>query len=145
MRNPPAVKKSSAEVVAFVLDKATLFYDGQCPICLREMRWLNKFKAAGLQLINVHDMLSLSADERERLLRRLHLKQADGRWLMDMDASVAAWSFTPFGFLLQPLRWRLLARLVDHFYERWADKRYCRVYGCSLPPDSDQGEMVLKK
>ncbi|HTF83645.1 MAG TPA: DCC1-like thiol-disulfide oxidoreductase family protein [Cellvibrio sp.] len=134
MRNSPAANKSSTEIVSFVLDKATLFYDGQCPICLREMHWLNKFKAAGLQLINVHDMLSLSADERERLLRRLHLKQADGRWLMDMDASVAAWSYTPFGFLLRPLRWRLFARLVDHFYERWADKRYCRVYGCSLPP-----------
>ena len=58
MRNSPAVNKTSTEIVSFVLDKATLFYDGQCPICLREMHWLNKFKAAGLQLINVHDMLS---------------------------------------------------------------------------------------
>lgn len=128
MRNHPLAEALSP------YNKATLFYDGQCPLCSREMRWLNRFKDANLQLIDVHQMLSLSADERERLLRRLHLKQADGHWLMDMDASVVAWSFTPFGFLLRPLRWRLFARLVDHFYERWADKRYCRVYGCSLPP-----------
>lgn len=126
MRNKPSLELQS--------NKATLFYDGQCPVCAREMRLLNKLKQAELQLVDVHQMLSLANDERERLLRRLHFKQADGRWLLDVDASVAAWSFTPLGFLLRPLRWRLLAPLVDHLYERWADKRYCRVYGCSMPP-----------
>lgn len=112
---------------------ASLFYDGQCPLCAKEMRLLRKLKNAKLQLIDIHQMKSLPTSERERLLRRLHLREANGNWLVDVDASVAAWSFTRFGFLLQPLRWRLWAPLVDKFYERWADKRYCRLYGCTIP------------
>lgn len=114
------------------IQSAQLFYDGRCPLCAGEMALLRKHKRAGLTLVDIHSLLSISEAEREQMLRDLHLLLPDGRWLLGVEANVAAWSFTPMGFLWKPLRWRIWSGLVDRVYRRWADKRYCKSYACSL-------------
>ena len=114
------------------IQTAQLFYDGRCPLCAREMAFLRKHKRSGLTLVDIHSLLQLDEGERARLLRDLHLLKPDGSWLLGVDANVAAWSFTPFGFLFKPLRWRIWSRLVDAIYRRWADKRYCKNYACPV-------------
>lgn len=108
---------------------AQLFYDGRCRLCAREMALLRKHKSNRLVLTDIHHLLHLDEDERGQLLLELHLLQPDGTWLRGVDASAAAWSFTAFGFLLRPLRWPLMTRLVDKLYRRWAENRYCKLYG----------------
>lgn len=114
------------------IQRAQLFYDGRCPLCAGEMALLRKYKRAGLVLVDIHSLLSISDAEREQMLRDLHLLLPDGRWLLGVEANVAAWSFTPMGFLWKPLRWRIWSGVVDRVYRRWADKRYCKSYACSL-------------
>lgn len=114
------------------IQTAQLFYDGRCSLCAGEMAFLRKHKRAGLALVDIHALPALAAEEREQLLRTLHLLLPDGRWLLGVDASVAAWSFTAFGFLFKPLRWPIWSGVVDAVYRRWADKRYCKYYACHM-------------
>lgn len=107
---------------------AQLFYDGRCSLCAREMAFLRKHKSNRLVLTDIHHLLQMNEAEREIFLLELHLLQPDGTWLRGVDATVAAWSFTAFGFLVRPLRWPLVAPLVDKLYRRWAQNRYCKLY-----------------
>ncbi len=113
-------------------NRAQLYYDGRCPLCAREMAFLRKFKNSGLILVDIHQLLQLNGEEQEQMLRNLHLQMPDGKWLLGVEANVAAWSFTPMGFLWKPLRWKIWSGAVDRIYRRWADRRYCRAYACSL-------------
>lgn len=108
---------------------ATLFYDGNCPLCQHEMKLLARRKSSELELVNIHTSSNLSAQEREGMLRRLHFRQADGQWLVGVDASVAAWRYGGLGWLLAPLRWPVVGPIVDRVYSRWAERRYRKLYG----------------
>jgi len=122
--------------------QATLFYDGNCPLCQHEMQLLEKRKNRHLRLVNIHTSPELSVEQRLAMLRRLHLQQSDGTWLVGVDASVAAWRFGGLGWLLAPLRWPLFGRLVDALYTRWAERRFRKLYGtgetlCEAPQPGD--------
>ncbi|MEH6911537.1 MAG: DUF393 domain-containing protein [Oceanicoccus sp.] len=107
----------------------TLYYDGQCPLCSAEMQKLTRHAGDRLQLVDVH----LLDDEaglpnKQQMLTSLHLKRADGKLLTGLDANVAAWQHTRFGFLFRWLRWPLLRLVADWVYDRWANSRYRRMY-----------------
>ena len=114
---------------------AILYYDGRCPLCLREMDRLGRLKSEQLQLADIH---SLPADKdfphKDTLLRTLHLRLPDGRWLTGADANVAAWQYTSRGHWFRWLRWPPLRPIVDRVYAAWAHWRYRRLYGraCAL-------------
>ena len=107
----------------------TLFYDGNCPLCLREIGALERLRDDGLRLVNAHAYEPAPGEPtREAMLLRLHLKTTEGRWLSGVEATVKAWSHTRWGFLFRPLRWRLLAPLADRVYDYWARRRFDGLY-----------------
>ncbi len=108
---------------------ATLFYDGHCSICTKEMGRLGRMKSEGLELIDIHAMepdADLPAPD--SLLRVLHLRTSDGLFLKGVDANVAAWSFTRIGPLFKWMQWPIIAPVFNIFYTRWARWRYDRLY-----------------
>lgn len=110
----------------------TLFYDGQCPLCAREIATLRRLESGHLAFADVHTQNN-SADRlptREALLRRLHLLTGDGCWLVGLEATVRAWSHTRLGFVFRPLLWPLVYPLASRIYCNWADRRYKRKYEC---------------
>ncbi len=115
-----------------------LYFDGRCPLCKREMAVLNRLKNSQLQLVNIHESTELSNEGKAECLAVLHLQLPNGQWLKGVDANVAAWSFTPIGFLWKPLRWKLWRSWVDRAYARWAEKRYCRLYACQFQERSNK-------
>ncbi|GGY72682.1 thiol-disulfide oxidoreductase DCC family protein [Marinobacter zhanjiangensis] len=118
-----------------------LFYDGQCPLCRREVNTLRRLERGGLGFVDIHRQPDDGplAPGREALLRRLHLVTADGTWHIGLDATVRAWSHTPAGWLFRPLTWPLFRPLAQVVYERWADRRYRRRYACeSCGPGEDR-------
>ncbi|WP_084645537.1 thiol-disulfide oxidoreductase DCC family protein [Marinimicrobium agarilyticum] len=121
---------------------ATLYYDGLCPLCQKEMTLLARRKNEGLRLLDIHRQWQLPASQREDMLRQLHLRLPDGSWLKGVEASVEAWRHTRFGRWLGLLRWPLVAPVVDRLYQRWAERRFERLYGrgkylCRLPEEAD--------
>ncbi|TVP59380.1 MAG: DUF393 domain-containing protein [Halomonadaceae bacterium] len=109
----------------------TLFYDGQCPLCQREMRTLERLRRDSLQLQDIH---ALSPDPHrppnEDLLYLLHLQTGAGDWVIGLPANVRAWSHTRFGWLFRPLLWPGLRQVAEAVYFRWAKQRYRKRYGC---------------
>lgn len=110
----------------------TLYYDGQCPLCLREIRTLRRLGRGGLALADIHHLADPALPRREQLLRTLHLRTATGEWLTGVEATVRAWSHTPWGWLFRPLLWPGIAPLARRLYRAWAARRYRRRYGCTV-------------
>jgi predicted DCC family thiol-disulfide oxidoreductase YuxK len=108
----------------------TLFYDGNCPLCAKEITLLKRFKDSSLHLVDIHSIghttIALTKTKVE-LLSVLHLKSSDNSWQSGVDASVTAWGHTPFGWILRPLRWPVIKTVVDWLYYKWADNRVCRL------------------
>lgn len=108
----------------------TLYYDGRCPLCHKEIKLLKKLTGGKLGFTDIHT--GEHAIARDLLLLNLHLQTADGSWVTGLDANVRAWSHTPVGWLFKWLRWRPFKPLADKIYRRWADKRFCQRYQCSV-------------
>ena len=116
----------------------TLYYDGNCPLCMREVRLLQRIAGPGLVLQDLHTAPEHRGEPtRLEKLSTLHLQTGSGRWLTGVDATVRAWSHTRWGFLFRVLRWPLVGALADIAYRYWARKRYQRLYGCGECADAD--------
>lgn len=88
--------------------KATLYYNGACPLCRAEITKLQSQSDNSLCLINIQHMEhGVTTDQQQpdkaQLLELLHLKTPEGQWLTGLEANVAAWQHTPYGKY-----WRLL-------------------------------------
>ncbi|WP_227519904.1 thiol-disulfide oxidoreductase DCC family protein [Mangrovitalea sediminis] len=121
-----------------------LYFDGACPLCRKEMAVLQRLKGPNLQLIDIHGLPSTdeALPDIEALLRVLHLRTEEGRWLTGVDASIRAWQHTALGGIWQLLALPLWRVFVERLYRRWAARRFERLYGrCSTTPlsDSDEG------
>ena len=93
---------------------------------------LGQLKSDDLELVDIH-CVPVSADlpDRDTLLRNLHLRLPDGRLLTGVDANVAAWQYTRYGWWFRWMRWPLVRLLADRAYRRWARWRYDRLYRTS--------------
>ena len=105
-----------------------LYFDGSCPLCQREMSHLAKMKSDKLVLQDIHALeAGTGAPSKEALLKSLHLRQGD-RWVVGIDANIAAWQYTRIGMLWRWLRWPLIKPIASWCYGIWARKRYDNRY-----------------
>ena len=108
-----------------------LYYDGQCPLCVKEMDRLRVIKDADLDLVDIH---ALDDDAtpvaKDTLLRVLHMER-DGEMVTGIDANIAAWEHTRYGALWRWMRLPLIRPIVELAYNRWARWRYDRLYSQS--------------
>lgn len=112
--------------------KDTLYYDGQCPLCAKEIRFLQKKQTGQLAFADIHQYSAADLPaERSDMLKRLHLQTADQQWQIGLDATVTAWAHTPYGWAFKPLRWPVVRNIADWFYRQWADRRYQKRYVCN--------------
>ena len=93
-------------------DLLTVLYDGDCPLCRREIAHVQKLAAsnpqANLCFANIGASVADSvhrAEERQALLARFHVEKPDGTRLSGAEAFVAMWSRLP--------GWLLLARVAQ--------------------------------
>jgi predicted DCC family thiol-disulfide oxidoreductase YuxK len=110
--------------------RVTVWYDGACPLCLREIALMRRLDRRGaIRFVSVQDGADCPLDP-ETLLARFHA-QEPGRPLVSGAAAFAAmWRaiplLRPFGLLAQvpPVRW-LLDRLYVGFLRvrPWLQRR----------------------
>jgi predicted DCC family thiol-disulfide oxidoreductase YuxK len=97
--------------------KITIWYDGKCPLCMREislMRWLDR--RGDIQFINAADETAACPLDRSLLLERLHAQEGDVM-LSGAAAFAAMWRAIP---VLRPLgllaRNRFVLRALERLY-----------------------------
>src|SRR5690554_3743594 len=105
----------------------TIFYDGGCPLCVREMRHLkrlDKHQNMVFEDINAGDFNQRYPQVSfTRANQILHGMNADGEMLYGLDVTHAAWSLVGRGWLTAPLRWPLIRGLADKGYLFFARNR----------------------
>jgi predicted DCC family thiol-disulfide oxidoreductase YuxK len=123
----------------------TLYYDGRCPFCVGSMRRLHGWDcAARLAFVDMSqpgfDPSPLGADL-DALNRELHGMTREGKVLVGIDCMLAAYTLAGRGWLVWPLRIRLLRPALAGFYRWFARHRYAisRRLGLRLPPACEDG------
>ena len=117
-----------ASRITTMRDPDTLYYDGSCPRCQREMSHLAKLKSDQLVLQDIHALPpGAEGPDKETLLQNLHLKRGS-EWVVGLDANVAAWQYTRIGFLWQWLSWPIIKPVAAWCYGVWATRRYAKRY-----------------
>lgn len=106
----------------------TLYYDGNCPFCLAEMRRLRGWDKAGhLAFIDIAEPdfnptpLSVTM---AALNLQLHAKTTDGKLTVGIDSMLAAYTLVGKAALVWPLRVRLLRPMLSYLYRQFARNRY---------------------
>ena len=105
-----------------------LYFDGQCPLCVKEMDRLEKIKDVDLELIDIHTLKDGdSTVDKDTLLRVLHLERGE-EMITGIKANIAAWQHTRYGIMWRWMQWPLIRPIVEIAYNRWAKWRYDRLY-----------------
>lgn len=119
------------------LVSVTVYYDGKCGLCSKEIAHYRKIANEDqfIWLDIAHDAQSLDILGVSQMdaLRRLHATDRMGRLHIGVDAFILIWQQLP--------RWRLLAILVSlpvvhhiatMLYNRFADYRFARLEHCQI-------------
>lgn len=109
----------------------SLYYDGSCPLCSKEISLLKRLSSGDIDFIDIHQVTDVSLPSKTDLLKRLHLRKRDGEWLTGLDATVYIWSHTRYSIFFKILRVWPIAPIADFIYVRWADKRFNKHYECN--------------
>jgi predicted DCC family thiol-disulfide oxidoreductase YuxK len=108
--------------------RLTLYYDGNCPFCLAEMKRMASWNHAGyLAFIDIatpgFDPALLGTDM-AALNLQLHSQTADGTLLVGIDSMLAAYPLVGKGWMVWPLRVGWLRPLLGYLYRQFARNRY---------------------
>ncbi len=121
----------------------TLFYDGNCPFCLAEMARLRNWNSVGkLTFVDIAEPdfnPAILGVDMAALDRELHSQKPNGEILVGIDSMLAAYTLVGKGFLVFPLRLKLLRPLLANLYRKFARNRYriSRLLGYKTIPHCD--------
>ncbi|MEL7359152.1 MAG: DCC1-like thiol-disulfide oxidoreductase family protein [Cyanobacteria bacterium J06560_6] len=109
--------------------KVNLLYDGECPLCLREVNFLRK-KDAGRGIVKFTDIadLNYSAEENggvdfETAMGRIHAVLADGTVVKNVEVFQRTYDVLGIGWIYAATKWPVIGPIVNKVYDLWADKR----------------------
>lgn len=117
----------------------TIYYDGACPLCSREIAFLRR-RDRGRGRLRFVDIAAADFDAtplgvaQTELMAQIHGQLADARWLVGMAVLRRAYTAVGLGWLLAPTGWPLLGPLFDAGY-RWFARNRLRLTGrsnCSI-------------
>ena len=106
----------------------TVLYDGDCPLCSREIRFLEK-RDRGRGRIQFEDIVEPSFDpsayglDARALMARIHGVLPDGTVIEGVEVFRLAYAAVGLGWLMAPTRWPGLRRLADLAYRIFARNR----------------------
>jgi predicted DCC family thiol-disulfide oxidoreductase YuxK len=124
----------------------TLLYDGDCPLCSREVAMLRR-RDRGRGHLALVDIAASDFDparygrDRESLMARIHGVRPDGTVVEGMEVFRRAYAAVGLGWLLAPSRWPLVGRAFDAAYGwfarnrlRWTGREHVCAEACEPRP-----------
>lgn len=135
MTAAPAESSSTATTDASPIQEAQpswkikLLYDGDCPLCLREVNFLTK-KDAGRGLVAFVDVAaddySAAANggiDFETAMGRIHAVLPDGSSVKNVEVFRRIYETLGMGWVYAATKWPVIGPIVDAAYGVWADLR----------------------
>ena len=115
-----------------------VFYDGQCPLCSREIAHYRRLRGADtlnwVDITQDEDTLTAHGLQRETAMARFHVRDAAGQWQTGAWGFAELWSHLPaYRWLARILRALRLLPLLDRVYARfarWRIRGACRTETC---------------
>lgn len=106
-----------------------MLYDGDCPLCLREVNFLQK-KDAGRDIVKFTDIADLNYRPEENgdvdfetAMGRIHAVRADGSVVKNVAVFQEVYDALGIGWMYAPTKWPIIGPVVNKLYDLWADKR----------------------
>ena len=106
----------------------TLLFDGGCPLCVREVRFLQRRDGqARLAFVDIdaadYDPEAHAGISYRVAMGRIHAIAGSGEVLRDVAVFREAYRLIGLGWLYAPTRWPLIGSVVDWVYGIWAARR----------------------
>jgi predicted DCC family thiol-disulfide oxidoreductase YuxK len=106
-----------------------LLYDGECPLCVREVNFLQK-RDRGRGLVSFVDIAEDDYDPAENggvdfatAMGRIHAVLADGSVIQNVEVFRRIYDILGIGWIYAATKWPIIGPLVDRLYSIWADWR----------------------
>jgi predicted DCC family thiol-disulfide oxidoreductase YuxK len=106
-----------------------LLYDGECPLCVREVNFLQK-RDRGRGLVSFVDIAEDDYDPTENgdvdfatAMGRIHAVLADGSVIQNVEVFRRVYEILGIGWIYAATKWPIIGPFVDHLYGIWADWR----------------------
>lgn len=104
-----------------------LLYDGQCPFCCLEVRWLKRWNRHGYLVFEDITAVDFDASRygvtQQDLMGVIHGVFPDGRIVRKIEAFRQAYRAVGLGWLLAPTGWPVFRWFFDWLYEWFARNR----------------------
>jgi len=104
-----------------------IFFDGGCPLCVKEMRHLKRLDKEGrIQFENVNEpdfSQRYPQVEVAKANQYLHGQVSSGEMIYGLDVTHEAWSLVGKGWMIAPLRWPVIRWFADKTYLFFARNR----------------------
>ena len=106
----------------------TLLFDGGCPLCVREVHFLERRdRARRIRFVDI-DAADYNPDAHASIgyreaMGRIHAICSDGTVLRDVAVFREAYRLIGLGWLYAPTRWPVIRSVVDWLYAIWAARR----------------------
>jgi predicted DCC family thiol-disulfide oxidoreductase YuxK len=118
---------------------ATVFYDGSCPLCRREIdhyrRRIGSSQVMWVDITTEPEMLAAHGLKRQAAMARFHVLDAAGQWQTGARGFVELWSHLPaYRWLANTINCLRLVSTLEWLYTHfahWRLKRRCNIDGCA--------------
>ena len=104
--------------------KLTLLFDGGCPLCLREVKFLrSRDKLENIKFVDIdsfeYDPDIYSGISYKDAMGRIHAINESGKIIRNLAVLREAYRLIGLGWLYAPTRWALIGNLIDLVYKIW--------------------------
>ena len=122
--------------------RPTVFYDGDCPLCNREIAHYRRMDSANklhwVDVVNEPGILAEHGLSLERAMAELHVLDAAGHWQRGVNAFLIIWQHLPaYRWLAKLMAILGLRRPLGFIYRHFAAWRYrqrCETGSCTTSP-----------
>tara|TARA_B100000579_G_scaffold290144_1_gene240915 strand:+ start:1919 stop:2320 length:402 start_codon:yes stop_codon:yes gene_type:complete len=123
--------------------RLTIFFDGGCPLCKREVDFLrSRNQKSFLEFIDINSSdFSLELEygiTYKQAMQRIHALKSDGTFIKDIKVFQEAYSLIGLGWVYAPTKLPVLDKLFEYIYSTWAKFRLKITFRPSLEKLCDQ-------
>ncbi|MBS0206155.1 MAG: DUF393 domain-containing protein [Planctomycetes bacterium] len=118
-----------------------VFFDGGCPLCVREIRLLRGWDRRGkIKFTDIHAAGFVASDvgkSQDELMARMHGRLPEGTWVTGVEVFRRMYAAVGLGPLVWISRWPVIRQLLDLGYVVFARNRLwitgrCETGTCSI-------------